>query len=248
MYNPNDDIYNQASKERNEYVVNIWRQELDAFVLTSKFNLYGIRVQQNKFKFEKVCTFMEGAEDITNIDKYTDCWYDTKHKLLFLIFRNIKNRSVQFKMYESDRSKYSNLNMNSMTPGSIDYNKNESEDKNATVVWDKYSDSKSGISDISSSIASSININIPSKLQNVLNNNYFSCNKSTLLYHKHLADKIATKSEDDYSKVVNFIRCKVACIVLRSALLCLRGSRTIRKEKIVTVAEDIDLGHDELLL
>lgn len=67
-------------------------------------------------------------------------------------------------------------------------------------------------------------------------------------YHKHLADKIATKSEDDYSKVVNYIRCKVAFIVLRSALLCLRGSRTIRKEKIVAVAEDIDLGHDELLL
>ena len=67
-------------------------------------------------------------------------------------------------------------------------------------------------------------------------------------YHKHLADKIATKSEDDYSKVVNYIRYKVAFIVLRSALLCLRGSRTIRKEKIVAVAEDIDLGHDELLL
>ena len=67
-------------------------------------------------------------------------------------------------------------------------------------------------------------------------------------YHKHLADKIATESEDDYSKVVNYIRCKVAFIVLRSALLCLRGSRTIRKERIVAVAEDIDLGYDELLL
>ena len=67
-------------------------------------------------------------------------------------------------------------------------------------------------------------------------------------YHKHLADKIATKSEDEYSKVANYIRCKVAFIVLRSALLCSRGSRTVRKEKIVTVAEDIDLGHDELLL
>ena len=55
--------------------------------------------------------------------------------------------------------------------------------------------------------------------------------------------KIASKSEDDYSKVVNYITCKVAFIVLRSTLLCLRGSRTIRKEKIVAVAEDIDLGH-----
>ena len=67
-------------------------------------------------------------------------------------------------------------------------------------------------------------------------------------YHKHLADKIATKSTDEYSKVANNIRCKVAFIVLRLALLCLRGSRTVRKEKIVIVAEDIDLRHDELLL
>ena len=67
-------------------------------------------------------------------------------------------------------------------------------------------------------------------------------------YHKHLADKIVTKNEDEYSKVANYITCKVAFIVLCSALLCLRGIRTVRKEKIVTAAEDIDLGHDELLL
>ena len=29
-------------------------------------------------------------------------------------------------------------------------------------------------------------------------------------YNKHLADKIATKSEDEYIKVENYIRCKVA--------------------------------------
>ena len=67
-------------------------------------------------------------------------------------------------------------------------------------------------------------------------------------YKKHIADKIATKSEDEYSKVANYIRCKVAFIVLRSVLLCLRGSRTVRKEKMVIVAEDIDTCHDELLL
>ena len=54
-------------------------------------------------------------------------------------------------------------------------------------------------------------------------------------YHKHLADKIGIKGEDDYSKVVNYIRCKVAFIVLRSALLCLRGSRTIRKVNILSL-------------
>ena len=60
--------------------------------------------------------------------------------------------------------------------------------------------------------------------------------------------KFASKSEDDYSTVVNYITCKVAFSVLRLTLLRLRGSRTIWKEKIVAVAEDIDLGHDELLI
>ena len=46
-------------------------------------------------------------------------------------------------------------------------------------------------------------------------------------YFKHLADKIATKSEGEYSKVANYIRCKVVFIVLRTALLCLRVSRTV---------------------
>ena len=39
-------------------------------------------------------------------------------------------------------------------------------------------------------------------------------------YHEHLAHKIATKSEDEYSKVANYIRCNVAFFVLRSTLLC----------------------------
>ena len=66
-------------------------------------------------------------------------------------------------------------------------------------------------------------------------------------YHKNLVDKISTKSKDE--SVMLQITCyKVAFILLRSALLWLRGSRTVRKEKIVTVAEEIDLGHNELLL
>ena len=60
--------------------------------------------------------------------------------------------------------------------------------------------------------------------------------------------KNCQKYEDEHSKVANYRRCKGAFIVLRSELLCLRGSRTARKEKIVAVAEDIDLGNDKLLL
>ena len=60
--------------------------------------------------------------------------------------------------------------------------------------------------------------------------------------------KNCQKCEDEHSKVANYRRCKGAFIVLRSELLCLRGSRTVRKEKMVAVAEDIDLGNDKLLL
>ena len=67
-------------------------------------------------------------------------------------------------------------------------------------------------------------------------------------YHEHLAQKIATKSEDEYSKVENYITCSVAFFVLRSTLLRLRGWRTVRKDNILNLAEDIDLGYDEMLL
>lgn len=43
------------------------------------------------------------------------------------------------------------------------------------------------------------------------------------------------------NKVANYIRGKIAVTVFRSALLCLRRSRAVRKEKTATaVAEDID--------
>ena len=49
-----------------------------------------------------------------------------------------------------------------------------------------------------------------------------SVGKECEYYHKHLADKIATKTGDRYAKVLTFIRRKIYFLVLRSALLCLR--------------------------
>ena len=42
---------------------------------------------------------------------------------------------------------------------------------------------------------------------------------------KHLASKIADKRKENYSMVVNVLRCKLAFAVARAALVCLRGSR-----------------------
>ena len=53
-----------------------------------------------------------------------------------------------------------------------------------------------------------------------------------LQFHKSLAEKISTKSGEKYSDVMNFIRCKISFMCLRSSLLCLRGSRTVRNTPV----------------
>ena len=46
------------------------------------------------------------------------------------------------------------------------------------------------------------------------------------MFHKHLAEKIATKTGERYEKVLTIIRCKLSFLILRSCLMCIRGSRS----------------------
>ena len=46
------------------------------------------------------------------------------------------------------------------------------------------------------------------------------------MFHKHIAEKIAKKFNESYEKVITVIRCKLLFIILRSALLCIRGSQS----------------------
>ena len=48
-------------------------------------------------------------------------------------------------------------------------------------------------------------------------------------YHNRLAELVAAKKGENYATTVSWIRSKVSFAILRSALLCLRGSRTARK-------------------
>ena len=41
-----------------------------------------------------------------------------------------------------------------------------------------------------------------------------------------MAKKIAEKLNESHEKVITVIRCKLSFIILRSALLCIRGSRS----------------------
>ena len=54
-------------------------------------------------------------------------------------------------------------------------------------------------------------------------------------YHNRLAELVAAKKGEDYTTTVSWIRSKVSFAILRSALLCLRGSRTAKRTiRIIT--------------
>ena len=55
-------------------------------------------------------------------------------------------------------------------------------------------------------------------------------------FHKTLAEKISVKNGDKYEDITRYIRLKFSFLVLKATLLCLRGSRTIKK--------NIDVGND----
>ena len=68
-----------------------------------------------------------------------------------------------------------------------------------------------------------------------------------LQFHKSLAEKISNKSGERYSDVMNFIRCKLSFMCVRSSFLCLRGSRTVSKTP-VECGNDFGLYNLELNL
>ena len=47
-----------------------------------------------------------------------------------------------------------------------------------------------------------------------------------LRYHSRLAELLSAKKQESYATTISWVRAKVSFAILRSALLCLRGSRT----------------------
>ena len=62
----------------------------------------------------------------------------------------------------------------------------------------------------------------------------------TSMFHKHISQLISTKTEEKYEKVMTLIRCKISFLILRSVLLCIRGSRSITSKDSV-VLDDVSL-------
>ena len=64
----------------------------------------------------------------------------------------------------------------------------------------------------------------------------------TLTFHCHLASKIALKKNERYEDVVNFIRCKLLFLILRSAVTCTKGNRLYEKASVMV--NDVSLTCD----
>ena len=62
-------------------------------------------------------------------------------------------------------------------------------------------------------------------------------------FHKQIANAIALKSEERYDRIYSMIRCRLSFLILRSALLCIRGSRSHRS-KFNIGTEDFEIACD----
>ena len=56
--------------------------------------------------------------------------------------------------------------------------------------------------------------------------------KECSMFYKHIADKTSKKNDKNYSNVINVIKCKLSFLILRAALLCIRGSRSHKDTKL----------------
>ena len=64
-------------------------------------------------------------------------------------------------------------------------------------------------------------------------------------YHSGLAELLATKKGESYTTIMSWIRARMSFALLRSALLCLRGSRAKRRIhlELPDIDFDIEKGH-----
>ena len=60
-------------------------------------------------------------------------------------------------------------------------------------------------------------------------------------YHTRLAELLAVKKQESYASTIAWVRIRVSFAILRSALVCLRGSRTRRRTSLNIQESDQEL-------
>ena len=58
-------------------------------------------------------------------------------------------------------------------------------------------------------------------------------------FHKHIAQKYCEKNEEKHENVLPLIRYKLSFLILRSVLICVRGSRSVSNDNVVL--DDVSL-------
>ena len=69
--------------------------------------------------------------------------------------------------------------------------------------------------------------------------------KECLNYHSRLAELIAIKKGEEYAKTISWIRTRTSFALLRSALICLRGTRTTVRKSWDFRNTDIEIENTE---
>ena len=68
--------------------------------------------------------------------------------------------------------------------------------------------------------------------------------KETTTMYKRLASLLSSKRSEPYSRTINWIRCRIGFALLRSMIMCLRGSRSSHLHFIRNSAENCDSPMD----
>ena len=55
----------------------------------------------------------------------------------------------------------------------------------------------------------------------------------TSTFHKHIAQKYCEKNEGKYEKILSLITCKLSFLILRSVLICVKGSCSVSNDNVV---------------
>ena len=65
-------------------------------------------------------------------------------------------------------------------------------------------------------------------------------------FHKKLAEKVSKKSGEKYEEVMRYIRLKTSFLIVKATLLCLRGSRSLKRTDVDVGGEDFSQSLREL--
>ena len=66
-----------------------------------------------------------------------------------------------------------------------------------------------------------------------------------LRYHSRLAELLSAKKQETYATTISWVRVKVSFAIFRSALLCLRGSRSPRRKNLDVKDRDFEIENGQ---